>query len=330
MSRSEGISALSMPRAGGMSSAGLLAAARRLGGAIVLPLAVVFAGSVTSGLFDSRWTVVVTGGGLAVATVVMARRRSVYLPIVAYFTAFQGWAVLWRLADNTGLPVRFDYVIALDRLVGLGTLPTAWLQGLYTPGSLGIHDVVLLGVYFSFFLVPHWALFLLWQRDRALGKRYAIALVGAAYLGLATMFVLPTAPPWMAGDAALIEPVTRIARVAIGDLSPGLAEQGYDLSSVNEVAAMPSLHMAATLLVAIGAVRAYRRLWPLAAAYTLTMGVSLVYLGEHYVVDLAAGALLALVAWRLAGRFVDRGDATPVLAERERLEPTLAGQPPRH
>ena len=229
------------------------------------------------------------GGGLAVATVVMARRRSVYLPIVAYFTAFQGWAVLWRLADDTGLPVSFDYVIALDRLVGLGTLPTAWLQAMYTPGSIGIHDVVLLGVYFSFFLVPHWALFLLWQRDRALGKRYAIALVGAAYLGLATMFVLPTAPPWMASDAGLIDPVTRIARVAVGDLSSGLAHQGYEEASMNNVAAMPSLHMAATLLVAIGAVRAYRRLWPLAAAYTLTMGVALVYLGAHYVADLAVG-----------------------------------------
>ncbi len=127
----------------------------------------------------------------------------------------------------------------------------------------------------------------------------------------------------MASDAGLVDPVTRIARVAVGDLSPGLAEQGYDLSSVNNVAAMPSLHMAATLLVAIGAVRAYRRLWPLAAAYALTMGIALVYLGEHYVADLAVGAALALLAWHVAGRFTDRGDAlpapAPATAERERL-----------
>ena len=31
------------------------------------------------------------------------------------------------------------------------------------------------------------------------------------------------------------------------------------------------------------------------------MGFALVYLGEHYVVDLLAGFLVAFVAWKLAG-----------------------------
>ena len=39
------------------------------------------------------------------------------------------------------------------------------------------------------------------------------------------------------------------------------------------------------------------------------MGLALVYLGEHYVVDLLAGVLLALAAWKVAHRLVPQGAA---------------------
>jgi hypothetical protein len=56
---------------------------------------------------------------------------------------------------------------------------------------------------------------------------------------------------------------------------------------------MPSLHFATSLMAAhiLGEVS------PVAGAvgwsYALTLGLALVYLGEHYAADLAAGALLA-------------------------------------
>jgi membrane-associated phospholipid phosphatase len=68
----------------------------------------------------------------------------------------------------------------------------------------------------------------------------------------------------------------------------------YDLGCVGYLwAAMPSLHfgsslMAAALLRETGAVAG-----ALGWAYALTLGFALVYLGEHYVTDLAAGAVLA-------------------------------------
>ena len=60
---------------------------------------------------------------------------------------------------------------------------------------------------------------------------------------------------------------------------------------------MPSLHAGAALLVALF-------LWPIAGtlwrvvlvAYALAMGLTLVYTGEHYVVDVFAGWLVAAVA----------------------------------
>ena len=67
----------------------------------------------------------------------------------------------------------------------------------------------------------------------------------------------------------------------------------YDGLEGNPFAAMPSLHfgtsvMAARVLADVGRVPG-----ALGWAYALTLGFGLVYLGEHYVVDLAAGLALA-------------------------------------
>jgi membrane-associated phospholipid phosphatase len=81
----------------------------------------------------------------------------------------------------------------------------------------------------------------------------------------------------------------------------------YGFLGGNPLAAMPSLHfatsvMAAHLLAETGPV-AGAAAW----AYTGTLGVALVYLGEHYVVDLAAGLAHAEAIRRAAPA------ATPLL-----------------
>ncbi len=60
---------------------------------------------------------------------------------------------------------------------------------------------------------------------------------------------------------------------------------------------MPSLHAGAALLVALfvwPSVGAFAR--AVLATYAVAMAVTLVYTGEHYVVDIAAGWLVAVVA----------------------------------
>ena len=78
----------------------------------------------------------------------------------------------------------------------------------------------------------------------------------------------------------------------------------YSRSGGNPWAAMPSLHFATSLLAAILLAEA----GPLAGAvgwgYAVTLGFALVYLGEHYVIDLVAGA--ALVGARAARRAARR------------------------
>src|SRR4029078_10196205 len=70
----------------------------------------------------------------------------------------------------------------------------------------------------------------------------------------------------------------------------------------NPFAAMPSLHfgtsvMSARILSQVGRGHAAAG-W----AYAITLGFGLVYLGEHYVIDLIAGLALAEGIWRVAPR----------------------------
>jgi PAP2 superfamily len=73
----------------------------------------------------------------------------------------------------------------------------------------------------------------------------------------------------------------------------------YSVLGGNPLAAMPSLHFATSLMAAL----LLAEIGPVAGAvgwgYTATLGFALVYLGEHYVVDLLAGAVLTGAVRRL-------------------------------
>jgi len=131
-------------------------------------------------------------------------------------------------------------------------------------------------------------------------------VVVLAVAGVATYVLYPMAPPWLADDA-MIFPGPAVGRYTsegfdlIGlHLVGGALDQGQYL--VNPVAAMPSLHMAYATLAA-GFFWFGKPWWAkvLLACYPLAMGLTLVYGGEHYVVDELAGvvyALAVIAGWR--------------------------------
>src|SRR5690606_33520570 len=70
----------------------------------------------------------------------------------------------------------------------------------------------------------------------------------------------------------------------------------------NPVAAMPSLHTAFALFVVVffaGSVA--RRWWPLLLAYPLAMTFTLVYAGEHWVIDVLVGWAYVGVTFLVVG-----------------------------
>ncbi|MDT7605805.1 MAG: hypothetical protein QOG96_308 [Pseudonocardiales bacterium] len=195
-------------------------------------------------------------------------------------------------ADKFGQPVHVTWPAAADQRL-FGTVPTVWLQHrFHSPGVVHWYDIAASLTYFSFFLTVPVVMAVLWIRNRALWRRFTANVVVVSLAALATYVAFPEAPPWYAAREGAIGSVQRISSLGWSDLglraASDLITQGQAIS--NDVAAMPSLHVAYTMLVALFFLRRVPR-WarPLLLAYPVAMGLTLVYTGEHYVVDLVAG-----------------------------------------
>jgi membrane-associated phospholipid phosphatase len=214
--------------------------------------------------------------------------------------ALQMWAYVahYELPNDTpdelAERVHVGYPISVDRVIGCGEVPTVRLQrALGRPGTVRLHDTFLAVVHWSWFFFPHGTVAYILFRHRDHFERSAVQMAAVFDLGAAVYWLVPTAPPWWAANERRIPPVRRIMTEA-GELCWGRAWQRlYDSLSGNQLAAMPSLHfgtsvMAAHVLSDVGRVPG-----ALGWTYAMTLGFALVYLGEHYVVDLAAGFVLA-------------------------------------
>ena len=144
-------------------------------------------------------------------------------------------------------------MIDFDRFLFFGTTPTQWLQAhLNDPKVVNWLDVAFTLIYTSYFIVPFTVAGFLWARDRLEFLRFSRRIVTLAAAGLATYVAFPAAPPWMAADMGLLHGVARTTSdgwQVIGGRTVELFDEGQ--ASVNLVAAVPSLHSAFTMLVAL-------------------------------------------------------------------------------
>ncbi|NYE38435.1 membrane-associated phospholipid phosphatase [Nocardioides cavernae] len=178
----------------------------------------------------------------------------------------------------------------------LGAVPTVWLQQHLVDGSAHWWDAVAALVYVTHFLTIPLITAVAWFRLRPRFGEWLAAVLTMSALGIATYLAYPAAPPWLAAARGDIGPVDRISSLgwqALGlDPVARLVESGQ--AGSNPVAAMPSLHAAAALLATLFLWRSVGLVWRVVlVAYALAMALTLVYTGEHYVVDVLAGWLVA-------------------------------------
>jgi hypothetical protein len=197
-------------------------------------------------------------------------------------------------ADELGGSVHVGYPIAIDKALFFGHVPTVVLQGwLFDANSARWYDYVADLLHVLHFVVPLFFAAIIWQHYRPHYWPFVISLLLTSYAAFVTFMLLPTAPPWMAGQNGDLPGV-----VLVHQGIPGL-KSIYETFSPNQVAAMPSLHAAYPWLFVLFA----RRLWGWRAAplatYPAAMCFALVYLGHHYVADLLAGVLYATVAYAI-------------------------------
>jgi membrane-associated phospholipid phosphatase len=203
--------------------------------------------------------------------------------------------------DRLQRRLRVRYPIVSDRLIGLGKLPNTRLQrALSAPGRVGAKDYALAWVHWVWFFQPHLSLLWILIRDQERFPRAARQMSATYDLGCAVYFAVPTAPPWWASEQGHTgdEEVRRIM-AEVGERFWGRAWPTlYDSLGGNPWAAMPSLHFASSLIAAMLLAEMGPGPGVAGWSYAITLGFALVYLGEHYVTDLVAGAALAAVVWR--------------------------------
>lgn len=192
-----------------------------------------------------------------------------------------------------------DYPVTVDRLLGGGRLPTLRLQRRFAAqGRIRVHERVLVWSHWVWFAFPHGTVAYLLFRKPDRFPRGAAMTYAVFNLGLIGYWVAPTAPPWYASAHGRLgeggEVAVRRMMLEYGqEFWKGGWGPLYSVLGGNPLAAMPSLHFATSVMAA----HLLAETGPVAGAvgwtYALTLGFALVYLGEHYVVDLIAGATLA-------------------------------------
>lgn len=237
------------------------------------------------------------------------------------------------IADTLGMPVLWTQPGTADKAM-FGVVPTVWLQEhLKMPIPQWWEGAVSI-TYASFFLMPYVVAGALWLRARSSFRKWAMRFVTMSFLGVVCFILIPSAPPWAAAACRPMDVADHPSSPVCMYFSPAYVDSGSILGpfhpehagaapfverlsgrgwqamhlpvakqmldegqgAVDLVAAIPSLHAGCTLLFVIFAWTRVRKRWrPLLAGYAVMMAFSLVYTGEHYVVDVLVGWVLAVL-----------------------------------
>jgi PAP2 superfamily len=259
-----------------------------------------------------------------------------WLPFIVLLLAYE---LMRGIADDAGLPLHAGDLATADRIVAFGLLPTQVLQDALRPAS-GLDGIAIAAtiVYMLHFALPLATGFVLWLWRRPQYYDFVAALILLSLAGFATYLLLPAAPPWYLANRGLLDgpdgqPIVAYLKPgAFETLAGALGFDGRYLYSLafgsvnpNPVAAFPSLHVAYPFLAFLVLRRAFGRIGWLAFGYTLVVAFSVVYTGDHWVIDALAGVAYAYVAyyavvhaparlrtWRPGGRLSRRRpSATP-------------------
>jgi PAP2 superfamily len=245
------------------------------------------------------------------AAVLLGRGRLFLRDWIPFIGLFFAYELMRGYADNLGLAIHVTDVLAIERFLFLGNVPTQVLQDAFHQATgPDVLASVATVFYFLHFPLPIAVGFFLWLRHRRVYYDFVAALILLAMAGFATYVLLPVAPPWWAAQHGYLPGPDGAPAILY------LKEQGFDqLASLfgfegryiysytiydinpNQVAAFPSLHAAFPFLGFLFARRAFGRIAWILMAYSVCVWLSIVYLADHYVVDILGGLAYAGAAY---------------------------------
>jgi len=232
-----------------------------------------------------------------------------WLPFIAIFLAYE---LMRGIADDAGFPVHISDVIAAERFIAFGHLPTQLLQDwLAPPTGVGPAAVFATVLYMLHFVLPIGTGLLLWVWRRPQYYDFVAAFILLSFAGFVTYLLLPVAPPWWAASLGYLNgpdgaPVIHYLKPDAFDvIAHALGyPDGHMLSSYvfynvnpNGMTAFPSLHAGYPFLSFLVLRRAFGRVGWLALGYAALVWWAIVFTGDHYVIDVLGGIAYATAAY---------------------------------
>lgn len=214
-----------------------------------------------------------------------------------------GYEMLRGFADDKGLEVQVESLVNIERAV-FGFIPTEKLQTLlYVPGQVNWYDWVVVIIYFLHFPLPLITAFFLWIKDKAQFHKFTISILVLSFAGFITFLILPAAPPWYAAERGFVD-TEKIINIIISQIGwDWNLSYYYNSLNPNPVAAMPSLHSAYPWLTFLALRNYSKKIGWIFLPYPLLVWFSVVYLGEHYVIDVIAGVAYAQMVFLVVYKF---------------------------
>jgi membrane-associated phospholipid phosphatase len=236
---------------------------------------------------EPEWVLLV----LLVIAIALGRGRTFLADWTPFLLLFFAYEAMRGFAAKTNFPPHD--LAGMERWVFRGSIPTLVLQhDFYHPGVVGIQDIIAMFFYFMHFVLPIVIGFVFWVNSREYYWRFVAALLLMCFLAFVTYLFWPSAPPWYQ-----LHDVVKINDQTVRTLwGYTLVTPLYHSFNSNPFAAFPSLHAAFPALAAVYAWQRYRLLALGLVLWTLAVMVSIVYLGEHYVVDALAGMVYVAAA----------------------------------
>lgn len=237
---------------------------------------------------------------LAVAGAAPRNRWRYIAAGAAYMWVFKvTWELPYDDPKRLETHLHVDYPIRADRVLGAGAPPGLRLQrALRRDGRVSALDRAAAAIYGSW-AVPHVVLGWVWLRHPEFFPRAAGRLAAAYHLTTPFYWLAPTAPPWWASqqEGRMDGRVERVLSLVIRDLRNRTEEDSGD-SPGNPWGSMPSDHIASAAITAMGLSEVSVLYGVLGWTYVALASLSVVYLGEHYAIDVVAGLAVAEVVRR--------------------------------
>ncbi len=239
---------------------------------------------------------------MLIAALAVGRGRLFLTDWIPFLVLFLSYEYLRGISTRAGMAVHYVDLIQLERIVAFGQVPTLLLQrAFYHPGVVSWYDIVATTLYFLHFAFPLAVGYFFWMEARGSFRRYSRALLAMSFAAFFFYLLVPVAPPWLAAQTGALPPVVKILDHTLPIFTdiPGIPYPltVYHYFNANPVAAMPSMHAAYPFLAFLFAQRRFGwRAWPL-LVYCVCVWLSVLYLGEHYLVDVIGGLLFAFAAF---------------------------------